>query len=57
MTQSPATISSVTDLAGSLTLTIDGRAVAGAAAPLTVTNPATEAVLTQIGRASCRERV
>jgi aldehyde dehydrogenase (NAD+) len=45
MTQSSATISSVTDLAASLALTIDGRAVAGAAAPLTVVNPATEAVL------------
>ena len=45
MTQSPATISSVTELAASLALTIDGQAVAGAAAPLTVVNPATEAVL------------
>ena len=45
MTQSPATISSVTELAASLALTIDGRPVAGAAAPLTVVNPATEAVL------------
>ncbi|HJA37648.1 MAG TPA: aldehyde dehydrogenase family protein, partial [Candidatus Brevibacterium intestinigallinarum] len=45
MTQSSATISSVTELAASLALTIDGQAVAGAAAPLTVVNPATEAVL------------
>ena len=33
------------DLAASLSLTIDGAPVAGAAAPLTVVNPATEAVL------------
>ena len=32
MTQSPSTTRPVTDLAGSLTLTIDGQAVAGAAA-------------------------
>lgn len=45
MSVTDSAVQAPADLAASLSLTIDGAPVAGAAAPLTVVNPATEAVL------------